>query len=185
MQITQKMSDFFEIRTKYHIKLVKKYMSKIYNSNSIKYKELKDRIKIHDQSKFKEPELTPYIIITWSYFCRDHDIPFELTDMEKELTRFATYHHCKSNRHHPEFHDDTTTIESISLVNRDKPSEIVDGRKMSEIDIAEMLADWMAVSEERKTSPLEWANNNINQRWIFTKEQTHHIYLLINTFWRY
>jgi len=34
-----------------------------------------------------------------------------------------------------------------------------------------MVADWLAMSDEKKTDVFDWAEKNINKRWKFTKEQ--------------
>lgn len=46
---------------------------------------------------------------------------------------------------------------------------MIDGTKMWEVDIAEMIADWLAMSEEKNSDPYEWAKKNINVRWKFTR----------------
>ena len=62
--LQRKMDDWFKKRTEKHISLVEKYCNKAIEFNS-EFSELKDRIKTHDQTKFKEPELDPYVYITW------------------------------------------------------------------------------------------------------------------------
>jgi len=184
MTPTQEMVDYYYTRTKNHINRVKKYLDKIYKYNPIKFYLLPNRKEIHDQSKYKEPELVPYIFVTWNYYCKDHNIDFTIPEDIKKQMQEATYHHVKNNRHHPEFHDDTTTINSINSKDRDKPPEnMVNGYKMSSIDIAEMVADWMAMSEERGGHPKDWAKANINIRWKFTQDQVKLIYELIEKIW--
>ena len=91
----------------------------------------------------------------------------------------ATEHHVLNNRHHPEFHGDRTK-NVINLSDRDKStSEIINAERMSNIDIAEMCADWLAVSEERGTVATDWADKNINVRWKFIPEHVDLIYELI------
>lgn len=183
MSITQEMREHYYNRTRKHISLVQKYIRKIYNDNPIKYLFLRDRIETHDKSKYEEPELTPYILITWNYYCKDNNIDFKLTKEEKELTRATTYHHVKNNRHHPEFHDDNTTIDCIVKSNRDDiPKKPVDGTNMTDIDIAEMVADWLAMSEEKNSDPIKWADQTVDKRWLFTPNQYNLIYSLINKF---
>ena len=50
---------------------------------------------------------------------------------------------------------------------------------MTDVDIAEMVADWMAMSEERGGHPKEWADNNVNKRWEFSRGQCNLIYKII------
>lgn len=180
--VNREMIHYFNRRTNFHLGLVSKYIDLISEEFS-ELKLLRDRIRTHDLSKFEEPELTPYILLTWKYYCKDNNIPFNLSDETEEAIREATYHHIKNNRHHPEYHDNTTTIECINPKNRDKPSEkMVDGTKMSNHDIAEMVADWMAMSEERGGHPKDWADMNVNKRWKFTNKQKDLIYEIIKTF---
>lgn len=177
------MIDHFYKRTKNHIDLVKKYIDKIYLSNPTKYKELLDRKEIHDQSKYKDPELEPYIFITWKYKCEKEGKSFEIPQKIQDLNHQATFYHIKNNRHHPEFHDPNVTDKNLNKKDRDEvPQKITDGTNMSDIDIAEMVADWMAVSEERNSNPVEWANKNINTRWKFSDNQINQIYKLLKLF---
>jgi len=52
--------------------------------------------------------------------------------------------------------------------------------KMPLTYVAAMVADWLAVSDERKTNPYKWAEQNIGTRWKFNKDQIELIYDLIN-----
>lgn len=89
----------------------------------------------------------------------------------------ASEHHVHSNRHHPEFYDDTG---KINREDRDKkPDKIVDATKMEDLDIAEMISDWLAMSEERGNKCIDWADKNVNIRWKFTDKQKDLIYKLI------
>ena len=60
---------------------------------------------------------------------------------------------------------------------------MVDATKMPDLDLAEMIADWLAVSEERGTDPKDWADKNVNIRWKFDDEQKDLIYELIEKIW--
>ena len=96
----------------------------------------------------------------------------------------ASNMHVNSNSHHPECHSNQTD----NLINRDDrdrpPEEMVDATKMTDLDIAEMVADWSAMSEEKGTNtPMEWADKNVNIRWKFKKEQKELIYKLMNEIW--
>jgi hypothetical protein len=53
---------------------------------------------------------------------------------------------------------------------------------MPNMDIAEMAADWMAMSEEKGTEPKDWADKNVNVRWNFTPKQVDLIYELLELF---
>jgi hypothetical protein len=96
----------------------------------------------------------------------------------------ATFHHCKTNMHHPEFWDMNATEKSINPNDRDKaPDEMVDGTKMMLNSVASMVADWCAMSEEKKTCPYDWAKQNVNKRWRFDPEQVKLIYDLLDKIW--
>ena len=48
---------------------------------------------------------------------------------------------------------------------------MIDATKMPDLDVAEMVADWCAVSEERGNHPKTWADKNVNVRLKFTDDQ--------------
>ena len=177
------MKEWFEKRTEKHIDMVAKYCKKVAEYDD-KYEELIERAKIHDASKFKSPELEPYIYVTWSYKCKDDKIDWEAPkDMEDKMNE-ATTHHVLNNKHHPEY----WAGEDSNIINkedRDTPvrDKIIDGIKMKDIDLAEMVCDWMAVSEERGNSPKTWADKNVNIRWKFNDKQKDLIYELIEEIW--
>jgi len=176
----EKMNKWFNERTKKHIKLVKSFCKKIFDYDKNKFDGLMKQVKNHDQSKFKNPELDPYINTTWVYKCKEDGTTFNVSeDMQKKMDE-ATEHHIKNNRHHPEYHDKRKT-NLINKNNRDDvPDKMVDGTQMDDLDIAEMVADWLAVSEERNSSVKQWADKNVNKRWKFKNEQKELIYELID-----
>ena len=178
----QKMKDWFEKRTNTHIKSVQKFC-KLIEEYDDRFRGLVEQAKDHDQSKFSNPELDPYVYITWKYKCKADGVDFEAPkDMDAKMTE-ATEHHVKNNRHHPEFFCDKET-NLINENNRDKPpEEMIDATKMPDMDLAEMVADWFAVSEERGNHPKDWADKNVNVRWKFTNEQKNLIYELIEEVW--
>jgi hypothetical protein len=178
------MVDWFEKRTAKHIKLVQKYCKKIADYDDY-FAELIERGKVHDQSKYEDPEIDPYVYISWKYKCKDDGKEFEVPkDIDDQMNK-ATEHHIrnKQNKHHPECHCE----KEVALINRkdrDKPpDEIVDATKMPDLDLAEMCADWFAMSEEKGGTPKNWADKNVNVRWKFTDEQKDLIYELIEKVW--
>ena len=173
------MLAWFEKRTKMHIDLVQKNCKKL-EDFSERFDGLVEQAKNHDASKFEDPELDPYVYITWQYYCKEHNREFEAPkDMDKQTNK-VTQHHVKHNKHHPEFHSD----KEVDLINRSdrdkKPKEMIDATKMPNLDIGEMLADWAAVSQEKGTSLKGWADKNVNIRWKFTDEQKDLIYELVD-----
>lgn len=176
----EEMKKFFDKRTKAHIDRVKKYCKKIEDYDPDRFKGLCDQASTHDDSKYKDPEYEPYLYVTWSYKCKDEgvefDVPKEIDDMMNE----ATQHHVISNKHHPEYYCGKK-VDLINRKDRDKPpSEIVDATKMPVISVAEMVADWLSMSEEKGTSTKGWADKNVNIRWKFDDSQKDIIYELID-----
>ena len=171
--------EFFNKRTNRHIELVQKYAKKIETFDDV-FKGLIKRTAVHDASKFKEPEYSPYLYITWMYECKRQGKPFKVPKEIKDKMHEATIHHVKANRHHAEFHDDNA---SINKEDRDAPiDKIIDASKMTNIDIGEQVADWLAMSEEKQTNMHAWAKKNINVRWKWNKEQENLINKLIDQF---
>jgi hypothetical protein len=164
---TEKMFNFFNRRTSNHINKVKRNLLTIIGSNeafnlNLDTNELSKRIPIHDKSKFSKEEFIPYVWLTEYYRCKNSNIPFEYPPKVEEKTKEAATHHYQSNRHHPEFHS--------------KPSD------MSNEDIAEMIADWAAMSQELNNSLKEFTNKSLTTKYNFTKEQTELINKLVNLF---
>lgn len=168
---------YFYGRTNTHIDLVKKYVTKLVLSYP-KFQCTFYSSLVHDYSKFELPELPLYIDITWNYKCRKEGKPEIEVDEDKVL--FMTYHHIKNNTHHPEYHADTT-INCLNLKDRDGiPTEPVNACKMPDSCIAEMVCDWLAISEELKNNIWNHVNDNVGTRWLFTPEQIELIENLIN-----
>ncbi|MFA5031213.1 MAG: DUF5662 family protein [Patescibacteria group bacterium] len=175
---TKEMEDWFVKRTTNHIKNVQRYCNKIESYDPKRFKGLVFQAKWHDSLKFREPERTPYIFTTWTYKCKAEGVPYEPPEEMKEPMNNATAHHIKNSKHHPEYWSDVTT----NLVNpdaRDEASQTIDATKMDTLSVAEMVADWFAVSKERHNPVEFWANKNVNKRWMFTPEQTAMIYELV------
>jgi len=183
-KMIEEMVTFFKDRTKKHIELVQKYCKKIYDYDKERFNDILERGKEHDQSKYHEPEMAPYVLITWEYHCKDLGKECNLSKKSRDEMNGATEHHIKNNAHHPEFHSNSKEEPTINRENRDAiPDKMVDATKMSDLDIAEMTADWAAMGEERGNSPKEWADKNVNKRWKFTKDQEKLIYELIKSVW--
>jgi len=106
-------------------------------------------------------------------------------EIEAEMMA-ATYWHIKHNHHHPEYWDPTTTIEeSLNFNDRNAPpKKMIDATKMPLTYVAQMVADWTAMDEEKNKKDLgnakNWADKNINIRWSFSPTQVEFIYKLIN-----
>lgn len=173
---------YFQKRTDLHRELVQKYCNKLFEIDPITFKEMPKRGEDHDLSKYKEPELDPYLLISWEYKDKDEGKPCYVSAEQRSQMQKATDHHVHTNSHHPEYYDSSSTI---NKEDRDKnPDKIVDSTDMTELDIAEMCCDWCAMSEEKGNSPFEWADSRINKRWKFTDDQVDLIYYILELLWK-
>lgn len=185
--ITDDMRNHFKYRTGYHLWCVHKWHNKIsgLKDRRIDLWDFEKERDEHDALKWCEPEYTPYVLISWNYKCKREGVEFKLPDDIKEKMHEATFHHIKRHKHHPEYWDDSVTIQSLNKDDRDRPSagKIVDGTKMPLTYVAAMVADWCAMSEELGGHPAKWAADNIGIRWQFTNEQIGLINDLIERVW--
>jgi tRNA U34 5-carboxymethylaminomethyl modifying enzyme MnmG/GidA len=163
LSATQKeKKDFFEKRTKKHIERVQNAAKKIVDKYP-EYEKLLEQAEEHDASKFKEPEMTPYIELTWLKKNNQDD-------KNNQEIKKATLHHIKNNKHHPEYHNKSKA--HIDTTNRDKSIKCIDAFDMDDISLAEMVSDWQAMSEELKTNTSrEWYDDVKNVRWRWNKYQ--------------
>lgn len=159
MQVTDKMVNSFEQRTREHIKRVQDNIKKVIQECKfpLDAEELLRRSKLHDLSKFEKDEYWPYVWLT-EHFKRKGKI--ELTESLKDFMLTGMAHHHGQNRHHPNFFDEVG--------------------QMTNIDIIEMVCDWAAMTQENKTSLKKWANKHVGIKWKFSIIQTKFIYDLIN-----
>jgi len=181
--IIEEMKEYFEIRTDTHIERVQKYADRV-SKHFNEFKELSDIVDNHDDSKWKEPEYTPYLYITWSYKCKREGVEFDVPESIKDKMHRATTHHVLNNKHHPEYWCGLDDV--ISKTDRDSTHKQIDGTQMPDIYIAEMVCDWSAMAEEygEKSGPYKWADDNINKRWIFNDRQVSLIYDIMDFLWK-
>lgn len=164
----KELEKYFFARLKKHINMVQKSAKKIAQLYP-EFSDLIEKVKTHDQSKFEEPELTPYISLTWRKKPGNKDTK-GLLSLDEENK--ATIHHVTSNSHHPEYHLENKEEANIDPKDRDKSIKCIDASAMPNIDIAEMVADWQAVSEELQTNTArEWFNKQKDVRWKFSPKQ--------------
>ena len=167
LDITEEMHDFFLERTAKHIRRVQKVAKKLGEGFPHINDELLLQLENHDDSKYTEPEQLPYIHITWRRKLEKIGISYEVSDELKELIHIATFHHVLHNKHHPEHHD------TKYLDNEGRDKSIVDGTKMDGISVAEMVCDWVAMTQEVSghSDASQWVQDNVGVRWTFTDEQ--------------
>ena len=176
----EEMIQWFESRTEKHIKLVRKY-GKLIGEFQPRFADID--YMVHDLSKYNEPEYTPYVHISWHYKMKQEGKRYEISDDINSKMNEASHHHVKNNQHHPEYYDENA---ELNQQDRDGiPDNVTDGTKMPDDSIAEMVADWCAMSEELGTNtPKDWADKVIGKRFKFTDEQTELIYELIDGVWK-
>jgi hypothetical protein len=138
--ITDEMREHYERRTRSHIASVGEYCRKIVALDKERWGELLQRAEVHDQSKFEEPEYTPYIFTTWKYKMKDEGKDYIMPEDMEDRAHEATVHHVKTNSHHPESHSDVK--DPINKDNRDGVAELIDATSMPELDLAEMERAW-------------------------------------------
>lgn len=184
--------DYFLKRMHLHIGLVQKAAAKIAEAYPEEFGELIKQTADHDASKLKDPELTPYVAITWRHKLEKEEGKFDPIKgkgyqtpgrLEKKDEDDATLHHIKNNTHHPEFWLDDKLKANLGTTNRDDSIECVDATKMDAISVAEMIADWQAMAEELKTNTArEWFNKVSDERWHFSDDQKELIDRLLKVF---
>jgi len=136
----------------------------------------------HDKTKFREPQLSKYIEITWYYYKLSRD---ERYPLNKLFSTSATILHIITEPHHPEYWDDSFLLEpeKFDAADRDGlPAKPTDATSMPLVYVAEMVCDWCAVSQERGTNLKDWADYTVNRRWTFTELQEELIYDLVGYF---
>jgi len=156
---TPEMVAFFERRTREHILMVSRNLTVLAKSGYPK--EIVNRGKIHDASKFASPERVPYIWLTEFHRQSQTGEAFTYPAGIEEQVKAAIQHHLTTNRHHPEFHTSPDA--------------------MSDVDIIEMVCDWTAIAQERGEnggSARQWADNNVGdqKRFKFSEEEKQFIY---------
>jgi hypothetical protein len=183
---TQAMVDHFQKRTNYHIELVQKYLQKIIDLKDPRLDlAVLEKEKTHDQSKFKDPEIGPYVFVDHSYHMKDLGEKYNPPEDIKKQMQQATFHHIRTNKHHADYWDKDLEMNNLNSNDRDKvPDKIVDATSMPLTYVASMVADWCSMSDEKKTCPYEWAEKNINKRWQFSKDQVKLIYDLLDKIWK-
>jgi hypothetical protein len=168
------MVNLFYSRTERHIVLVQKYAQIIYEYFDRVSAELVTNAFKHDASKYQPPEYTPYVYLTWGKQnnmdftsicrkmpeCKIHGFRTP-RDIQTAIDK-ATLHHITTNKHHPEYYAPNVS---------DDKNKIIIATAMDLISLAEMCADWAAMSEELGTDLVKWAYEKIGVKWRFHPHQ--------------
>jgi len=183
--------EWFVQRTNKHINLVQQAAEKIVKAYP-EFQELLSNVQVHDASKFEDPEKTPYISLTWRHKLENEQNNYDPINgkgyqtpglLAKEDENQATLHHVTGNSHHPEYWLDDKSKANISAKDRNKSDICIDASAMPDIAIAEMIADWQAMSEElKKNSAREWFDKQKDVRWHFSDHQVKLIDKLLKVF---
>jgi len=184
---TQAMIEHFNRRTAEHIDLVRDYLLKIIDLNDprLDKKILSQESIHHDESKFKDPELGPYVFVDHSYHMKDLGKKYNPPADIKQQMQAATFHHISTNKHHADYWDKDLKMNNLNSKDRDKvPDKMVDATSMPLTYVASMVADWCSMSAEKKTDPYVWCEQNINKRWYFSDNQIKLIYDLLDKIWK-
>jgi hypothetical protein len=176
LAITPEMQNYSDQRTQKHIDRVEKN----YQELAAKF-NLNDQPRLHDDSKMNSlEEASPYVWVNWWYKCKREGHPIVLEPSVKAATDAATMHHILNNRHHPEFYSE----DPVKLGdNRDKLERAINIKEMPIEDVAEMVADWQAMSQELKTNTArDWFEKVDEKRWIFKQKNRDQILKFLTAF---
>lgn len=160
----------FRDRTLRHIALVQKYLAQMILMNDYRLdRGILTAEMNHDHSKFEAPEYPAYVEIDHSYNMKGQGKEYTSSSELQDLMDKASDHHVHFNPHHPEYWSKERAPEGTTI----------DCTSMPLSYIASMCADWLAMSEELKNSAIDWADKNVNKKWIFSDKQVELIYYLL------
>jgi hypothetical protein len=157
---SSEMIEFFEVRTNAHIKRVQNNLSFLIKHFPQFEDELNEKAKTHDESKFSDKELIPYIYLTWGYKCRGNGIKYNYPNGMGQKIDEAIQHHYDNNSHHPEFFPDI--------------------KMMQHEDLIEMVCDSHAMSQEFGGDTLEYIEKYQFKQFNFTDKQKNFIISVCN-----
>jgi len=166
--VTDEMINHFTDRTNKHMDLVQKYCKIIDGLFPNRFPGLIERGRTHDDSKFSQYELEPYIILTEKHRTKRVDnIDLELPDFVQEAMDDAWVHHYTVNDHHMNFY--VPEVDGFTKVE-----------VMPDKAVAEMCADWFAMSEELDSHTLDWVEDHMNVKWSVSKSIEDLIFEILN-----
>lgn len=146
---TPQMAQFFENRTRLHIRRVHYALVSLAGFKGLAHADLHRRGFTHDASKFEPEEKAAYIWLTEHHRQWGEGVRWEYPAGIEPLVEEAITHHYSVNDHHPEHHADL-------------------GR-MPDLAVVEMVCDWTAMAQElnRTNSARAWAERHVGPTWDF------------------
>jgi hypothetical protein len=162
---------YFMERTLKHISRVINNANTLFDYDKNRFRDLPEQTKLHDLSKFSDEELIPYIQLTHYYRCKNMGVNIEASMGDKQKISEAVFHHLKTNKHHPEYYYDKAIIV--------RKNQVIVATNMPILSIAEMVCDWMAMSQEFDNNITDFAFSVINKKFTFSSDQVILIYELI------
>lgn len=146
---SSEMKALFEERTLQHIDLVRNNMKNLSDSmTEINPEDAAQRGEQHDQSKYEDGNKIPYTWNTWFHKNNEDDSIYP-PGVKEEVSK-ATKKHVQTELHHP---DSWKNVQ-----------------KMTPLDIAEMVSDWFAMSQELKDDIYEFEKKKV-PKYNFSPEQ--------------
>jgi FkbM family methyltransferase len=161
--ITTAMSNHFAQREALHRHLVQSNLLAMRGYLNLNTQDLEQRAKEHDLSKHSELEKQAYSYLDWRFHCQAQTLAIHYPEAIEQQIQQGWQQHLKNNRHHPEFHEDCN--------------------QMSQLDLIEMVCDWMAISQELQQgngSCKQWALENIDKKWQFNERTKQQIFTIID-----
>lgn len=190
----EKMAKFSHKRMGKHRELVINNITKLLEQKDLKqilalseqqFDEFKhqliERGKQHDLSKYSEPEKTAYIYLNWKFDQeKTHKKKYDYPAGIQEKVNEAIQHHYRNNSHHSEYF----CFKADSTKETDEERIKVLLKNMNNLDLLEMVADWMAVSQEYGTKCADYAKTTIgdDKAKPFSEEQQIIIFKCITLF---
>ena len=158
VDIPEDVDHRFKSRTSNHIDLVHRNMRTLGKKwPGADRSEYPSRGSLHDKSKFESPEYPAYAWLQkWYDSDKDDSIYPEGIQAQVET---AKEHHLSNNKHHPDYWSDV--------------------KDMEDIDLAEMVSDWAAMSEEKGDDVYKWMADNLPKHG-FSEQQIKKIYDMMN-----
>lgn len=142
-------------------------------------KELKKRAEQHDLSKYSDSEKIAYIYLNWKFhIIKTEKGEYHYPDGIEKIVDQAIQHHYQNNSHHFEFYCVRKDGTQENKEDKVKIKELL--KNISDFDLLEMVADWMAVSQEYGTKCEDFAKATIGDdkpKTFFKRTKNKNLYI--------